>query len=357
MLSELLTVIIPTRDRPDMLDLCLRSIFDRQKVLPNVIVSDNSVSDCAATQSLRDRYAFSYVRQSGKLNMIDHHNGCLKLVSTPWALLLHDDDELYPNILEKLEPLLAECTNAGVIVGGIQYINEYGIARGVWVPDFDGIFRGEDVVLRLGLNYRFSPPGILWNVSAFHEIGAYPDANGTANEVVLVLRLAYSHGVLVLREIVGRYRIWPDQTTNYSTPERAEYILDITIEGALSVRTVGVSTLAADQLLDYMIWWVFRFIIPLFSKHPFFVSRLCRKCELASPPNGAWRNRVKGEHPYLFWKPRRLSILFVIAVMTFVPRPVRRLIKSLLEYFSLIHRPLSLHSGNSRRESNDKHGS
>jgi hypothetical protein len=333
MLSELLTVIIPTRDRPDMLDLCLRSIFDRQKVLPNVIVSDNSVSDCAATQSLRDRYAFSYVRQSGKLSMIDHHNGCLKLVSTPWALLLHDDDELYPNILEKLEPLLGECSNVGVVVGGIEFINQDGTTRGVWVPDFHGISRGEDVVLRLGLDYRVSPPGILWNLSACHEAGGFPDSNGTANEEVLVLRLAYSPGVLVVRDIIGRYRIWPAQTTSYSTPKGAEYILDCTIEGAQLAHTIGVSASAANQLVDYMIWWVFRFIIPLFSKHPFFVSRLCRKCELTTPPNGAWRNRVKSEHPYLFWRPRRLSILFFFTAMKFLPCPVRRVMKSLPEYF------------------------
>jgi hypothetical protein len=265
--------------------------------------------------------------------MVDHHNTCLKLASTPWALLLHDDDELYPNILEKLEPLLGECSNVGVVVGGIEFINQDGTTRGVWVPDFHGIFRGEDVVLRLGLDYRVCPPGILLNLSACHEAGGFPDSNGTANEEVLVLRLAYSPGVLVVRDIIGRYRIWPAQTTSYSTPKGAEYILDCTIEGAQLAHTIGVSASAANQLVDYMIWWVFRFIIPLFSKHPFFVSRLCRKCELTTPPNGAWRNRVKSEHPYLFWRPRRLSILFFFTAMTFLPRPVRRVMKSLPEYF------------------------
>jgi glycosyltransferase involved in cell wall biosynthesis len=324
MISELLTIVIPTRNRPDLLELCLRSVFDCQEAVPSVIVSDNSTSDLDAVQTLRERYGFSYIRQSGKLSMIDHHNACLKLVSRPWVLLLHDDDELYPNILTNLEPLLAECSDAGVVVGGIQFINQDGTPHGVWVPDFAGIFRGENVVLRLGLDYRVCPPGIIWNVSACHEAGGFPNSNGTANEQVLLLRLAYSPGVVVLREIIGRYRIWPDQTTNYSTPNGAEYILDCTIEGAKLAHTIGVSASTTAQLADYMIWWVFRFIIPLFSKHPFFVSRLCRKCETASPPNGAWRSRVKGEHPYLFWKPRRLSILFFLSVMTFVPRCVRR---------------------------------
>jgi glycosyltransferase involved in cell wall biosynthesis len=334
MASQLLSIVIPTRDRAELLELSLRSVFEQQDRVPNVIVSDNSTSDIPALQSLQKRYKFSYVRQSGKLNMTEHHNICLQLAPTPWILLLHDDDELYPNILGKLESWLAKCGTAGVAVGGIQYINRDGTARGTWLPDFDGTFSGEEIVLRLGLDYRVCPPGTLWNVSECRELGGFPSANGVANEQGLLLRLAFSPGVAVFPEIIGRYRVWSDQTTNFSTPKQAEYIVDCTIAESLAARNIGVSPAAADQLMDYMIWWVFRFAIPLFSKHPFFVSKLCRKCELSSPRNGQWRNRVKNEHPYLFWKPRRLSILLFVTAMRLFPLRVRQAIKVLPKYFA-----------------------
>src|SRR5262245_1153584 len=94
MIRDLLTIVIPTRDRPEQLELCLESIFEQQAIIPDVIVSDNSVHDHPAIGDARQRYGFTYVRQSGDLSMTDHLNACLELSSTPWMMLLHDDDEL-----------------------------------------------------------------------------------------------------------------------------------------------------------------------------------------------------------------------------------------------------------------------
>ena len=323
MSSELLTVVIPTRDRPDYLELALRSVVERQEAIPKIIVSDNSTRDLPELEVLRRKYGFSYVRQSGKLSMFDHHNACLRLPSTPWAFLLHDDDELSPNIVQKLESI-AKSSDAGAIVGGIEYIDENGATRASWLPEMDGNFKGEEIVLHLGLDYRVCPPGILWNMAACRKLGGFPSMNENANEQALLLHLAFSYGVVLVPQMVGRYRLWANQTTNLSTPQRAEYIVDMTIQGAQSMREIGISQSAVDQLLDYQIWWIFRYATALFSKHPFFVSRLCRKCEIATPPNGAWRKRVRSEYPFLFWKPRRLATLFVVMAMTFVPGPIRR---------------------------------
>jgi len=38
MRDDLLTIVIPTRDRPDLLALCLRSVFEDQSSVPPVIV-------------------------------------------------------------------------------------------------------------------------------------------------------------------------------------------------------------------------------------------------------------------------------------------------------------------------------
>src|SRR5918996_4149579 len=154
MSSELLTIVISTRNRPEFLELCLRSVFDCQDVVPNVIVSDNSTSDLDVVQSLRKRYGFSYIRQSGNLSMTEHHNACLNLPRTPWALLLHDDDELFPNALSRLQAFLPDCNSAGVVIGGTQHIDAQGVARGVWIPETNGSVKGEEGVLRLGLDYR-----------------------------------------------------------------------------------------------------------------------------------------------------------------------------------------------------------
>ena len=70
-MNSLLTIVIPTRDRPDFLEKCLRSVFERQTALPQVIVSDNSKFDHPAINQLRDKYGFAYIRQSGELTSVN----------------------------------------------------------------------------------------------------------------------------------------------------------------------------------------------------------------------------------------------------------------------------------------------
>jgi hypothetical protein len=333
-LSELLTIVIPTRNRADFLELSLKSIYERQVKIPQVIVSDNSVSNVPEIDVLCAKYNFIYVRQSGKLNMTDHHNACIKLASTPWALLLHDDDELCPDILCRLESFLSECEGgAGMVVGGIEYIDQQGITRGVWAPQRTRVLRGEAAVLLLGLDFRTSPPGWIWNVEAFRRAGGFPDSNGVAADYPLVLKIAYSPGVALFSQLIGRYRIGDQQTTSYSNPKEAEATLDCSIKMAELTRKIGISAAISDQLVDYMIWWIFRIVAgSLLNVHPLFVYRMCRKCELVTPPNGHWKGRVQTEYPVLFWRPSRLAIL-ALKARRWVPSPVKRRVLACVRSF------------------------
>jgi hypothetical protein len=320
-MTSQLTIVVPTRDRPDFLELCLKSIFERQETIPKIIVSDNSVRETAGVEVLRKKYPFCYVRQSGQLNMVDHHNACLRLPATPWALLLHDDDELCPNVIGRLESFLSKCGNSGLV-----------IVQARWIPESGGSFRGEEGVLRVGLDFRACPPSTIWNMAAFRQVGGFLDANGAGADYTLVVQLAYSHGVIFLPEVVGRNRIGPQQATDYSTPKRAEAILDCSIKMAQLTRTSGISARVADQLVDYMTWWIFRIIVgSLLEKHPFFVARLCRKCILESPVNGVWKDRVKREYPFLFWRPQWLSMLLFKA-RSWVPMSTRHWLRDHVPY-------------------------
>jgi len=322
--SELLTIVIPTRNRLDLLELCLKSVFERQSTIPRVIVSDNSNLELPGMESLRKEYDFFYVRQSGSLSMVDHHNACLKLPSTPWALLLHDDDELFPNVTTRLESFLSQCEESGVVIGGTHNIDEHGNVKGTWLPPTHGTFRGEDGVLRVGLDFRAAPPSTIWNMAAFHEAGGYPNANGAGADYTLVVRLAYSHGVTFIPEIIGCYRIGAQQATDYSTPERAEAILDCSIEMARLTRLTGISPQLADRLIDYMTWWIFRIIAGrMINTRPFFVARLWRKCIRVTPSVGKWRHQIRTEYPLLFWRPQWLAMC-ALKLHRWLPIKLRR---------------------------------
>ena len=108
MRDDLLTIVIPTRDRSELLALCPRSVFEDQPSVPRVIISGNSTRDHPAVQTLQRRYRFASVRQSGSQSAAEHLNVCLRMPTSRWVLQLHDDDELCSATLGTLQEFLAD---------------------------------------------------------------------------------------------------------------------------------------------------------------------------------------------------------------------------------------------------------
>jgi len=308
MISELLTIVIPTRDRPELLEKCLGSIFECQPVIPHVMVSDNSTCDQPAMAALRRKYDFVYVRQSGDLNMVQHWNTCLGLPSTPWELMLHDDDELYPDSLGNLEPFLVDCDGVGIVVGGIQFINFQGEAVRQWIPPSKGKFMGEEGLVRLGLDWKVRPPGIIVNVPASLQAGGFVGIEGLPADYTFALQLAYSYGVAFFPALVGRYRLSPYQQTNFSTPEKTADWLEFSRRQAEVVQTFGCSDTIAARIVDYMTWWPFLTLAPRWlSSQSSFVFKLTQHCVRQSPRGGDWQLRARRQYPFLFSRPYWLA--------------------------------------------------
>ena len=304
--SGLLTIVIPTRDRPELLELCLRSVFERQTTIPNVIVSDNSTSEHPAIDALRRRYGFAYLRRSGEMNMTDHHNACLRLPSTRWMMLLHDDDELYPDSLSKVESFLAGCEDVAIVVGGLEYIDPQGKVNWEWIPEREGKFKGEDGLRRLGLTWHARPPNTIFSVAKSRHSGGYDDIGGLAADYTFSCRLAYSYGVAFLPERVGRFREGHERITNFSTPVNVEKHLQYVARMAQLLRPC--SNRVADQLLDYVTWSFFLLVAPRWwDSHRAFVLGMCQTCWRLSPQPGVWQIRARSEYPFLFWRPQWLA--------------------------------------------------
>jgi glycosyltransferase involved in cell wall biosynthesis len=330
MCSELLTIVIPTRDRPEFLEKCLRSVFDDQTALSQVIVSDNSTVDQAVIGKLQDKYRFAYVRQSGQLSQDVHLNiCCLELPSTRWVLLLHDDDELYPDGIRNLQSFLPGREDAGIVIAGIQHIDRQGAVRGQWMPKRRGTFKGEDGLLRLGLDGWAFPPATVFNVEASRQMGGFIGINGVASDHTFALKLAYRYGVAFFTEIVGRYRSGPHQIFHFSNTEEAEAWLDFTIREAELVRTIGCSDNAVEQLLDYRTWSVFLAIAPsCLESHASLLFRVVRKCLDVSPGLGEWQKRARESYPFLFSRFQWFVYLIFKVARTVLPAPLRRRLRT-----------------------------
>jgi glycosyltransferase involved in cell wall biosynthesis len=323
------TIVILTRDRPDFLEKCLRSVFENQKVVPKVIVSDNSTGDHIGIKKLRSNYPFTYVRQSGRLSMTEHHNAALELPSTRWLWLVHDDDELYPDAVAKVQSFLAGCGDAAIVLGALEYIDPQGRTRGKWIPKVSGTFRGEEGLLALGLDFGAFSPGTIFTVAASRKSGGFVEIDGVCADYPFSVRLAFCYGVAFLPELVGRFRIGHDQASDYSTPQKAEAFLDFVVREGELIRTVGCSRSAAEQIIDYATWETFlKVASPWLQSHESFVFELTRKCLRVSPRRGEWQNRARQEYPFLFWRLPWLTWPLFQVAKSAIPAPLRRWLRA-----------------------------
>jgi glycosyltransferase involved in cell wall biosynthesis len=94
----LLSIVVPTRERPETLAYCLRTIVDQPDQRIEIIVSDNcsaprtrEVVDAVKDKRLR------YIRPEQRLGMTEHWEFALGHAQGDWITFIGDDDGLLPS--------------------------------------------------------------------------------------------------------------------------------------------------------------------------------------------------------------------------------------------------------------------
>jgi len=105
---NLLTVIVPTRERPDTLFHCLKTITNQTDPRLEIIVSDNcsAPETKAVVDSFQSDSRLRYIRPSSRLGMSEHWEFALNQVQGNWVTFIGDDDGLLPGAVEKFFDLI-----------------------------------------------------------------------------------------------------------------------------------------------------------------------------------------------------------------------------------------------------------
>lgn len=109
-MSPLLTVIIPTCDRPKTLEHCLRTVTTQNLDSLEILVSDNA--SAPRTQELLSQAndpRLKVIRAPKRLGMSEHWEFALGHASGKWVTFLGDDDGLLPDALEYFKQLTETC--------------------------------------------------------------------------------------------------------------------------------------------------------------------------------------------------------------------------------------------------------
>ena len=105
--QPLITVIVPTRERPDTLEKCLKTVVSQDYDNLNIVVSDNFSRD--STEDVVRSYVDSritYLNTGKRLSMSHNWEFALSNIPDGWVTILGDDDGLLPYSLSRVAEVI-----------------------------------------------------------------------------------------------------------------------------------------------------------------------------------------------------------------------------------------------------------
>ena len=213
-MRPVLSICIPTRDRPEGLRRALESAM-RHASAPHeveLIVSDNSTTPepgtCARGALAGWPGPSRYVRNEPALGMVENFNNCVALSSGQYVYILHDDDYLLPGAVDEMIASIRRHARRPVLLFGVQVVDGDGQVLRRQVPRRDQYFTPVAALRKLMTDSSFVRfPGVVVQRAAFDEVGVFDPSLRGACDVEMWGRLFARYGVQRVSRTTSAYTV------------------------------------------------------------------------------------------------------------------------------------------------------
>ncbi|MFC3769602.1 glycosyltransferase family 2 protein [Paenibacillus sp. GCM10012303] len=265
-MKPLVSILIPTYNRPDYLKQALKSALSQTYTPTEIIVSDNSDND-RTEQVVRKLQAkakgsrtIQYVKNSRNIGPIANQRQCLELSTGEYINFLMDDDLLHPDKIDAMLPYMLKDNSIALVTSRRTMIKDSG--REVEVLPKDEAFRKQFIRDRkvngkalsekmlLGRNnYIGEPTTVLFRKSDLSEpFGSFcgKTAYNNVDAASWLTLLATKHAVFLSKPL-SYFRKHPSQLSK-STPSQMARLCDW-IDHTIDAREKGLLGDQADYTL------------------------------------------------------------------------------------------------------------
>lgn len=192
--------------RMDYLEQALESAVN-QTVPVRVRLYDDGSQDEARLQKILSRFGdrVEYRRNPRTLGLFRNMNACIENSPTPWLSILHDDDMLAPDFVERILEVAPEIDRCSLFCGGTIFMTPEGRpfhwsgpapdTRWIRIPAEEYAFKN-----------WFAFPGQLMHAPTARAAGGFPDKSIYTGDWELWFRLAMVDGVVQLSAKLGLHR-------------------------------------------------------------------------------------------------------------------------------------------------------
>ncbi|HEY3864049.1 MAG TPA: glycosyltransferase family 2 protein [Verrucomicrobiae bacterium] len=226
--TPLVSILIPTYNRPEYLRRAVESCLSQTYPHYEVVITDNSTNDdseklAAAWTSPRVRYS----RNPGNIGPTASCNRAVSLAQGKYLKFLMDDDLLKPRCLELMAKVMEENSTAGIVTAPMDLIDEndrrifpkfYGcrimeyryryqvgdglIARRTVLRDFLAGARRNDYPCTV-------PSGLMYRTEALRRTGPFTKEADFAGDLEKCMKIATEWDFYYIDEVLSSWRLMP----------------------------------------------------------------------------------------------------------------------------------------------------
>jgi glycosyltransferase involved in cell wall biosynthesis len=225
--SPKVSVCIPVYNGSNYIAECIESVLGQTYKDFRLIICDNCSTDNTAdiVRSFRDS-RITYVRNPENLGLVGNTNRCLSLAEGEYICILHHDDMMLPENLERKVRLLDENSGVGFVHSNIFVIDSKGQILREWIEDSrrdyieDGMKVFHRYITRMPLGAMVFIGAVLARRSCYQRLGQFLPDPPHCNDSEMWMRMSLFYNVGYIGTPLVKWR-------QHSTSESSELGLEV----------------------------------------------------------------------------------------------------------------------------------
>jgi glycosyltransferase involved in cell wall biosynthesis len=235
----LLSICIPTNNRPETLKQTLRSVVPKSEDI-EILVCDNSSEDInqkIVEEELQDcpcpwRYNRNNLPKGllGIEMMVENFNTCVRLARGHYIYILHDDDYLLPGGLNIVLQKIRETRQQHhLLMFGVKLVNPEGRTLRVQVAETEKYLTPKEALFKHLNNSSFVRwPSLVIKREAYQTVGLFDRGMLSPTDIDMWARMFSQFGVFTIPATITGYTIHENTETNKNyTPESLRALLKL----------------------------------------------------------------------------------------------------------------------------------
>ncbi len=221
-ICSLVSVIIPTKDRPEMLAQAVQSVLNQTfSDIEIIVINDGGIDVQNILTPLNSKGNILYLKHDQNLDRSAARNTGIHAASGKYIAYLDDDDTYYPNHLETLVKFLKNSEHKVAYTDAVMA--EQQKQDGKYVTTNRSVPYSFDFDYDKILVNNFIPIlGLMHEKSCLDETGAFDVNLGTHEDWDLLIRLSRKFSIAHIKETTCEF-VWRNDGTTTTSKNRSDF--------------------------------------------------------------------------------------------------------------------------------------